>query len=51
MDMCRGASVPDLLMVLTTLVYGRVSVRVGLLSRHIRYDIGDGSRVKFWQDG
>ena len=37
-------------MVLTTLVYGRVSVTVGLLSRHIRYDIGDGSRVKFWQD-
>ena len=33
------------------LIYGKISVRDGLFfSRHILYDIGDGSRVKFWQD-
>ena len=38
-------------MVFMVLVYGKISVRDGLsFSRHILYDIGDGSRVKFWQD-
>ena len=32
MDVCGGDGVPDLLMVLTVLVYGRVSVRADLLS-------------------
>ena len=32
MDVCGRAGVPDLLMVLAVLVYGRVLVRVGLLS-------------------
>ena len=33
------------------LVYGKISFRDGLFfSCHILYDIGDGSRVKFWQD-
>ena len=35
MDVYGGDGVPDLLMVLTVLVYGRVSVRVGLLSHAI----------------
>ena len=32
MDVCGGDGVPDLLMVLTVMVYGRVLVRDGLLS-------------------
>ena len=33
------------------LVNGKISVKDGLFfSRHILYDISDGSRVKFWQD-
>ena len=35
MDVCGRAGVPDLLMVLAVLVYGRVLVRVGLVSHAI----------------
>ena len=39
MDVCGGHGVPDLLMVLTVLVYERVLVRDGLLSHAIFYMI------------
>ena len=45
-----GDGVIDLLRVLTVLVYGSISQGRPSFSRHILYDIGDGSRVKFWQD-
>ena len=49
--MCMGgAGVLDLLMVHMVLVYGSISQGRPSFSRHILYDIGDVSRVKFWQD-
>ena len=51
MDVCGGDGVLDLLMVLNGVgLWKSISQGWPSFSRHILYDIGDGSRVKFWQD-
>ena len=50
MDVHGVAGVQVQLLVLMVLDCGNISVGDGLLWHVILYEIGDGSRVKFWRD-